>query len=144
MGTTAVRKLCRLHKSPDMSLQAWQTTDRHTIGTAAFRIRDLEFGENGLGPVALQREGLLAPELPPELPDDRPAHELRQHISAGSSTDFGVKADELMTLLDELVEQPGSKVVVFSQRVRMHELLLRRLEKKASTMCGSTVRARCS
>lgn len=45
-------------------------------------------------------------------------------------TDFGVKADELMTLLDELLEQPGSKVVVFSQWVRMHELLVRRLEKK--------------
>ena len=45
-------------------------------------------------------------------------------------TDFGVKADELMTLLDDLLEQPGSKVVVFSQWVRMHELLVRRLEKK--------------
>src|SRR6202043_3880413 len=33
-------------------------------------------------------------------------------------TDFGVKADELMTLLGELLEQPGSKVVVFSQWVR--------------------------
>ena len=45
-------------------------------------------------------------------------------------TDFGVKADELMTLLDELLEQPGSKIVVFSQWVRMLELLVRRLEKK--------------
>lgn len=45
-------------------------------------------------------------------------------------TDFGVKADELMTLLDELLEQPGSKVVVFSQWLRMLELLARRLEKK--------------
>ena len=45
-------------------------------------------------------------------------------------TDFGVKADELMTLLDDLLEQPGSKVVVFSQWVRMHELLVRRLKKK--------------
>jgi superfamily II DNA/RNA helicase len=41
-----------------------------------------------------------------------------------------VKADELMTLLDDLLEQPGSKVVVFSQWVRMHELLVRRLKKK--------------
>jgi superfamily II DNA or RNA helicase len=45
-------------------------------------------------------------------------------------TDFGVKADELATLLDDLLEQPGSKVVVFSQWVRMLELLVRRLEKK--------------
>jgi superfamily II DNA/RNA helicase len=45
-------------------------------------------------------------------------------------TDFGVKADELATLLDELLEQPGSKVVVFSQWVRMLELLVRRLKKK--------------
>ena len=45
-------------------------------------------------------------------------------------TDFGVKADELMTLLDDVLEQAGSKVVVFSQWVRMHELLVRRLQKK--------------
>jgi superfamily II DNA or RNA helicase len=45
-------------------------------------------------------------------------------------TDFGVKADELATLLDELLEQPGAKVVVFSQWVRMHELLVRRLARK--------------
>src|SRR5712691_4980654 len=45
-------------------------------------------------------------------------------------TDFGVKADELTTLLDDLLEPPGSKVVVFSQWVRMHELLVRRLKKK--------------
>ncbi|MEK6630665.1 MAG: DEAD/DEAH box helicase [Acidobacteriota bacterium] len=45
-------------------------------------------------------------------------------------TDFGVKADELSTLLDEVLEQPGSKVVVFSQWTRMHELLVRRIEKK--------------
>ena len=37
-------------------------------------------------------------------------------------TDFGVKADELATLLDEIFEQPGAKVVVFSQWLRMHEL----------------------
>jgi superfamily II DNA or RNA helicase len=45
-------------------------------------------------------------------------------------TDFGVKADELATLLDEVFEQPGSKAVVFSQWLRMHELLVRRIERK--------------
>ncbi len=45
-------------------------------------------------------------------------------------TDFGVKADELTTLLGELLEQPGSKIVVFSQWVRMLELLVGRLKKK--------------
>lgn len=45
-------------------------------------------------------------------------------------TDRGVKADELTTLLDELLERPGSKVVVFSQWVRMLELLVRRLKGK--------------
>jgi len=44
-------------------------------------------------------------------------------------TDFGVKADELATLLGEIYERPGAKVVIFSQWVRMHELLVRRLEK---------------
>ena len=42
-------------------------------------------------------------------------------------TDFGVKADELATLVDEVLEQPDAKVVVFSQWLRMHELLVRRL-----------------
>ena len=46
------------------------------------------------------------------------------------TTDFGVKADELATLLDEVVEQPGAKVVIFSQWLRMHELLARRLANK--------------
>lgn len=46
------------------------------------------------------------------------------------TTDFGVKADELATLLDEVLERPGSKVVIFSQWLRMHELLVRRLKKK--------------
>ena len=46
------------------------------------------------------------------------------------TTDFGVKADELVTLLDEVLERKGSKVVIFSQWLRMHELLVRRLEKK--------------
>ena len=45
-------------------------------------------------------------------------------------TDFGVKADELATLLDDVLEQPDTKVVVFSQWLRMHELLVRRLDRK--------------
>jgi superfamily II DNA or RNA helicase len=43
-------------------------------------------------------------------------------------TDHGTKADELMTLLEELFEQPEAKVVVFSQWVRTHELIIRRLQ----------------
>jgi superfamily II DNA or RNA helicase len=46
------------------------------------------------------------------------------------STDHGVKADELATLLAEMLEQPDAKVVVFSQWVRMHELIIRRLEAR--------------
>ncbi len=45
-------------------------------------------------------------------------------------TDFGVKADELATLLDEVLERAGAKVVIFSQWLKMHELLVRRIEKK--------------
>jgi superfamily II DNA or RNA helicase len=43
-------------------------------------------------------------------------------------TDHGAKAGELMTVLDEIFEQaPKTKVVVFSQWVRMHELIVGRL-----------------
>ncbi|MEJ0007922.1 MAG: C-terminal helicase domain-containing protein [Steroidobacteraceae bacterium] len=45
-------------------------------------------------------------------------------------TDDGAKPDELMTLLEEWFEQPQAKAVVFSQWVRTHELIVRRLEKK--------------
>jgi hypothetical protein len=45
-------------------------------------------------------------------------------------TDHGVKADELADLLAEIFEDPESKVVVFSQWVRMHELVVRRLERR--------------
>jgi len=45
-------------------------------------------------------------------------------------TDFGVKADELATLLEEVFESPDAKVVVFSQWLRMHELLVRRFERR--------------
>ncbi|MFH1614307.1 MAG: DEAD/DEAH box helicase [Planctomycetota bacterium] len=43
-------------------------------------------------------------------------------------TDFGVKADELISVLDEIFEQPETKVVVFSQWIGTHEILLDRLE----------------
>jgi hypothetical protein len=45
-------------------------------------------------------------------------------------TDHGVKADELATLLDEIFERPGTKAVVFSQWIRMHEVLARRLARR--------------
>lgn len=45
-------------------------------------------------------------------------------------TDDGAKPDELMTLLEELFEQPHAKAIVFSQWVRTHELIVRRLEKR--------------
>jgi superfamily II DNA or RNA helicase len=46
------------------------------------------------------------------------------------TTDFGFKCDELATLLDELYERPETKVVIFSQWVRTHELLQRRLKAR--------------
>ncbi|UUZ77881.1 DEAD/DEAH box helicase [Polaromonas sp. P1(28)-13] len=42
-------------------------------------------------------------------------------------TDHGHKVDELMTLLDELLEDPSAKAVVFSQWLGTHELIARRL-----------------
>jgi superfamily II DNA or RNA helicase len=45
-------------------------------------------------------------------------------------TDHGFKADELASLLDEVLESPGVKVVIFSQWLRMHELIVRRLEQR--------------
>ncbi|MEO7244152.1 MAG: DEAD/DEAH box helicase, partial [Rubrivivax sp.] len=45
-------------------------------------------------------------------------------------TDFGHKADELVTLLEELFEQPGAKAVVFSQWLGTHEVLMRRLRER--------------
>ncbi len=44
-------------------------------------------------------------------------------------TDHGHKVDELMTVLDELFEDPSAKVVVFSQWLGTHELIVRRLGK---------------
>jgi len=45
-------------------------------------------------------------------------------------TDFGHKADELAALLEEILEDRDAKVVVFSQWLRMHELIVRRLERR--------------
>ncbi len=42
-------------------------------------------------------------------------------------TDHGLKVDELMTVLDELLEDPAAKAVVFSQWLGTHELIQRRL-----------------
>jgi superfamily II DNA or RNA helicase len=42
-------------------------------------------------------------------------------------TDHGHKVDELMTVLDEIFEDPGAKAVVFSQWLGTHELIRRRL-----------------
>ncbi|MDD5037482.1 MAG: DEAD/DEAH box helicase, partial [Methylococcaceae bacterium] len=43
-------------------------------------------------------------------------------------TDHGHKADELAILLAEWFEQPDAKVVIFSQWLRTHELIARRLD----------------
>jgi superfamily II DNA or RNA helicase len=45
-------------------------------------------------------------------------------------TDSGVKADEAVTLLEEIYERPETKVVIFSQWLRMHELLVRRFKAR--------------
>lgn len=45
-------------------------------------------------------------------------------------TDHGHKVDELMTLLDELLEDPQAKAVVFSQWLGTHELIVRRLAQR--------------
>lgn len=45
-------------------------------------------------------------------------------------TDDGAKPEELLTLLEELFERPDAKVVVFSQWVRTHELIVRRLAER--------------
>ena len=46
------------------------------------------------------------------------------------TTDFGPKPDEAATLLEEIFEEPETKVVVFSQWLRMHELLARRFAQR--------------
>jgi superfamily II DNA or RNA helicase len=45
-------------------------------------------------------------------------------------SDRGPKADEAAMLLDEILETPNVKAVVFSQWLRMHELLIRRFEDR--------------
>jgi len=45
-------------------------------------------------------------------------------------TDHGVKADEVVDLLGEMFEQPDCKVVIFSQWLRMHELVVDRLKAR--------------
>jgi superfamily II DNA or RNA helicase len=42
-------------------------------------------------------------------------------------SDYGLKVDELMAVLDELFEDPAAKAVVFSQWLGTHELIQRRL-----------------
>ena len=41
---------------------------------------------------------------------------------------MAAKADEAVTLLDEMLEERGVKAVVFSQWLRMHELMVRRIK----------------
>ena len=45
-------------------------------------------------------------------------------------TDYGAKADELVTLLAELFERPEGKAVVFSQWLGTHQVIIRRLENR--------------
>ncbi len=45
-------------------------------------------------------------------------------------TDHGHKADELLTLLEEWLEDPAAKVVVFSQWLGTHEIIRRRLNSR--------------
>jgi superfamily II DNA or RNA helicase len=45
-------------------------------------------------------------------------------------TDHGNKVDELMALLEDLLEDPGAKAVVFSQWLGTHELIVRRLQQR--------------
>jgi hypothetical protein len=45
-------------------------------------------------------------------------------------TDHGRKADEFLTIAEELLESPDARMVVFSQWVRMLELIATRLRKK--------------
>jgi len=45
-------------------------------------------------------------------------------------SDYGHKVDELVTMLDDMFEDPRAKVVVFSQWVRTHELIVRRLKTR--------------
>jgi hypothetical protein len=57
-------------------------------------------------------------------------------------TDDGYKADELLALLDDILDDPQAKVVVFSQWLRTHELIVRRLASAAGSTCCSTAACR--
>ena len=46
------------------------------------------------------------------------------------TTDHDVKADELGALLAEILEDADTKVVIFSQWLRTHEVILRRIEQR--------------
>ena len=50
-------------------------------------------------------------------------------------TEHGPKTGECCMLLDDILETPGNKVVIFSQWLGTHELLMRRLNGK-SALCG--------
>lgn len=45
-------------------------------------------------------------------------------------TDYGAKADELATILEDLFERPEAKAVIFSSWIATHELIIRRLKRK--------------
>jgi superfamily II DNA or RNA helicase len=45
-------------------------------------------------------------------------------------SDHGSKTSEAVTLLEEIFERPDTKVVVFSQWLRMHELLVRQFKER--------------
>ncbi|MEO8133031.1 MAG: DEAD/DEAH box helicase [Betaproteobacteria bacterium] len=45
-------------------------------------------------------------------------------------TDHGHKVDELVAMLEDMFEDPQAKVVVFSQWLRTHELIVRRLKPR--------------
>jgi superfamily II DNA/RNA helicase len=45
------------------------------------------------------------------------------------STDHGPKVAEITTVLEEMLEQPDAKVVIFSQWLRMHELLVKKVKE---------------
>jgi superfamily II DNA or RNA helicase len=45
-------------------------------------------------------------------------------------TEHGLKVAELLTQLEEIFEQPHAKVVIFSQWLRMHELIARHVQQR--------------
>ncbi len=51
-------------------------------------------------------------------------------------SDFGHKADELMAVLEEVLADPDAKAVVFSQWLRTHELIIRRLAEPGREAWG--------